>query len=55
MTIPWSFSYNSFAKFYGKKIWEKHFDFVISKNLFYNEVYYKGTVLYYVPELKLRT
>ena len=31
MTISWSFSYNSFVKFHGKKIWEPH-DIVIPKS-----------------------
>ena len=31
MTTKWSFSYNSFVKFHGKKIWEPHHDLVIFK------------------------
>ena len=30
MTIKWSFSYNSFVKFHGTKIWEPQHDHVIS-------------------------
>ena len=33
MTIKWSFSYNSFVKFNGKKIWEPQHDHVISKSV----------------------
>ena len=34
MTISWSFSYNSFVKFRGKKIWwELEQDSVISKSV----------------------
>ena len=33
MTIPWSFSYNFFAKLHGKKIWEPQHDRVISKSM----------------------
>ena len=39
MTIPWSFSYNSFAKLNGKK-WKPQHNHVIS-NLCYNKVCYK--------------
>ena len=45
MTISWSFSYNSFVKFYGQKIWKPPHDSVIS-NLCYIKVYYKGTALF---------
>ena len=31
MTILWSFSYNFFVNFCGKKIWELQHDHVISK------------------------
>ena len=34
MTITWSFSYNSFVKFHGKKIWEPQYGPVISKYVF---------------------
>ena len=44
----WSFSYNSFVKFHGKKILEPQHDCVISKSIqCYNEVCYKGTELYH--------
>ena len=33
MTILWSFSYNFFVKFYGRKIWEPQHDHVISKSM----------------------
>ena len=33
MTVLWSFSYNSFVKFHGKKIWEPQNDCVISPSL----------------------
>ena len=33
MTILWSFSYNSFVKFCGKKIWEPQPGRVISKSM----------------------
>ena len=46
MTILWSFSYNSFVKFHGQKIWEPQHDRVISKSV-YNEACYKGNALYY--------
>ena len=45
MTIKWSFSYNSFVKFHGTKIWEPQHDQVLS-NMCYKEACYKGTVLY---------
>ena len=32
-TISWLFSYNSFVKFHGLKIWEPHHDSVISKSV----------------------
>ena len=34
VTILWSFSYNSYVKFCGNKIWEPHYDCVISKSMF---------------------
>ena len=33
MTISWAFSYNSFVKLHGKKIWESQHDHVISKSM----------------------
>ena len=33
MTIKWSFSYNSFVKFHGTKIWEWQHDRVISNSM----------------------
>ena len=45
MTILWSFSYNFFVKFHGKKP-GTHNMTVIYPNLSDNEVSYKGTVLY---------
>ena len=48
MTIPWSFPYNSFVNFHGKKIiWEPQHEHVIS-DWCYNEVHYIGTALYKV-------
>ena len=44
MTMKWSFSYNSFVKFCGKKSWEPKHD-RIQPNSCYNEVCYKGTAL----------
>ena len=38
MTILWSFSYNSFVKFHGTKIWEPQHDCVISKSMLYQGV-----------------
>ena len=32
MTVLWSFSYNSFVKFHGYKMWELQQDCVISKS-----------------------
>ena len=46
MTIAWSFSYNSFAKFNGKKI-GSHTMYVLYPNPKCYEVFYKGTALYY--------
>ena len=43
MTTTWSFSYNPFRKFHGKKIWELQHNHVIF--MCYNEVCYKGTPL----------
>ena len=45
MTISWSFSYNSFVKFHGKKI-GSHNMTLLYPNTFYSEVCYKGTALY---------
>ena len=33
MTMLWSFSYNSFVKFHGKKSWQPQHDSVMSKNI----------------------
>ena len=33
MTILWQFFYNSFVKFYGKKIWEPQYDRAIYKSV----------------------
>ena len=33
MTMKWSFSYNSFVKFHGKKVWEPQHDRIISKSV----------------------
>ena len=41
MTISWSFFYNFFVKFHGKKNWEPQHDHVIS-NLCYKEACLKG-------------
>ena len=46
MTILWSFSYNSFVKFHGKKF-GSHNMTVLYPNLCYNKVCYKGSALYY--------
>ena len=45
MTIIWSFSYNSFVKFHGKKF-GSHNMTVLYSNPCFNEVCYKGTALY---------
>ena len=45
MTIPWSFSYNSFIKFQGKKC-GSHNITLLYPNLCDNEVCCKGTALY---------
>ena len=42
MTISWSFSYNSFVKFHGKKIWEPQHDIVISKSMLQMRSVIKG-------------
>ena len=44
MTIKWSFSYNFFVIFYGKK-WTHNMT-VLYPNLCYNEEYYKGASPY---------
>ena len=52
MTIVWSFSYNSYVKFYGKNI-GSHDMTVLYPNMFlYNEVCCKGIVMYcyYIEE-----
>ena len=46
MTISWSFSYNSFVKFHGKKI-GSHNMTELYPNLCYNEVCYEGTALFF--------
>ena len=46
LTMQWSFSYNSFVKFHGKKIWEPQHDHVIFKSLLYR-VFYKSSALYF--------
>ena len=48
MTIKWSFSYNSFVKFHGKKNWDIT---LLYPNPCYNEVCYKGTALQ-LPHVK---
>ena len=45
MTIQWSFSYNSFLKFHGKKN-ESHNMNGLYPNQYYNKVCYIGTPLY---------
>ena len=45
MTIVWSFSYNSFVKFHGKKIWSHNMT-VVYTNACFNDVCYKGTALF---------
>ena len=45
MTIRWSFSYNSFVKFHGKKI--ETTTQLLYPNLCYNKVCYKVTELYF--------
>ena len=46
-TIQWSFSYNFFEKFHGKRNLEATtFKSVLYPNPYYNEVCYKVTVLY---------
>ena len=45
MTILWSFSYNSFVKFHGKKF-GIHNITLLYPNLCYNEMCYKGTEMY---------
>ena len=44
MTISWSFSYNSFRKFHGKRIQSNNIT-VLYLNLSYSEACYKETVL----------
>ena len=46
MTIALSFTYNSFVKFHDKKILEPQHG-VLYLILYYNEVCYKGAVLYH--------
>ena len=45
MTILWSFSYNSFVKFCGKKN-GRHNTIVFYPNQCYSKAWYKGTTLY---------
>ena len=45
MTISWSFSFNSFVKFHGEKIWSHNIT-VLYANLCYNQVCYEKTALY---------
>ena len=43
MTMKWSFSYNSFVKFHGKKKYGNHNTAMLYPNLSYINVCYKGT------------
>ena len=43
--MKWSFSYDSFVKFHGKKLGSQNMS-VLHPNSCYNEVCYKGTALY---------
>ena len=43
--MKWSFSYNSFAKFHGKKIGHHNMS-MLYPNQCYNEVFYKGAAVY---------
>ena len=45
LTISWSFSYNIFVKFHGKKIVSYNMT-LIYPNLCYDEVCYKETAMY---------
>ena len=58
MTISWSFSYDSFVKFNGKKKWAPQHDHVSSvlyQNLYYNEVCNLGTAHCTVHNLPKRS
>ena len=46
MTTPWSFSYHSFVKLHGKINMGATHMTLLYPNMCYNEVHYKGTVLY---------
>ena len=47
MTMKWSFSYNSFVKFHGKKF-GSHNTTMLYPNPCYKKVCYKGTTLYVI-------
>ena len=51
MTIKWSFSYNSFVKFHGKKF-GGHNMTMLYQNPSYNKVCYKGTAVYIALNIK---
>ena len=48
----WSFSYNSFVKFRGKKL-GSHNMMMFYPNLFYNDLFYKEIALYFLSETEL--
>ena len=50
--MKWSFSFNSFVKFNGKKNWEQQHNCVISEPEL-KEVCYKGNALNYI-QLKIK-
>ena len=52
MTIPWSFSYNSFVKFHGKK-YGSHNMTMLYLNPLYNEMCYKEATLYISAKIPL--
>ena len=51
MTILWSFSYNSFENFHGKKIWEPDNMTVLYPNWCYNELCLIGPLKVFFYEM----